>query len=348
METMKVVKLTAIRKLEIMDADPPSRTGDGDVLVRMKTVGVCGSDIHYFVSGRIGTQVVEFPFALGHECAGIVERIGNKVRRVKPGDRVAIDPAIPCHACDQCLAGRRHTCRRLRFLGCPGQAEGCLSEWILMPEKNLYPIPDSISFDEAALAEPLSIGMYAVRLSGVRPGQSIGVLGFGPIGMSVLLTARAVGIARTYVTEKLDPRMSIAEASGAVLALNPDREDVAGRIAEAEPLLLDCVFECCGRQEALDQAVDLLKPGGSLMVIGIPETDRVAFTADKMRRKEIRILNVRRQSNSLQPTLDLLARGALRTDRMVTHRFGLAQSQAAFDLVSAYSDGVMKAMIDVG
>jgi L-iditol 2-dehydrogenase len=217
-----------------------------------------------------------------------------------------------------------------------------------MPGKNLYPIPDSISFDEAALAEPLSIGMYAVRLSGVRPGQSIGVLGFGPIGMSVLLTARAVGIARTYVTEKLDPRMSIAEASGAVLALNPDREDVAGRIAEAEPLLLDCVFECCGRQEALDQAVDLLKPGGSLMVIGIPETDRVAFTADKMRRKEIRILNVRRQSNSLQPTLDLLARGALRTDRMVTHRFGLAQSQAAFDLVSAYSDGVMKAMIDVG
>jgi L-iditol 2-dehydrogenase len=218
---------------------------------------------------------------------------------------------------------------------------------ILMPERNVYPIPDRISFDQAALAEPLSIAMYAVRLSGARPGQSIGILGFGPIGMSVLLTARAIGIERAYVTEKLDPRLSIAEASGAVLAVDPDRDDAVGRIAGAEPLLLDFVFECCGQQEALDQAVDLLKPGGSLLVIGIPETDRVAFTADKMRRKEIRILNVRRQSNALQPTLDLLARGVLRPDRMVTHRFGLAQSQSAFDLVSAYSDGVMKAMIDL-
>jgi L-iditol 2-dehydrogenase len=345
---MKIMRLTGIRSMEMMEVDPPAIMGDSDVLVRMKTVGVCGSDIHYYVSGRIGSQVVEFPFAVGHEGAGIVEATGIGVSRVSPGDRVAIDPAMPCYECDQCLWGRHHTCRNLRFLGCPGQAEGCLAEMILMPERSLYPIPDSVSLDQAAMAEPLSIGLYAVRQSSVRPEHAVGILGFGPIGMSVLIAARTTGVDRIFVTEKIPARLSVAVESGAVLALNPDREDAVAGIAAAEPLLLDVVYECCGRQEAIDQAIDLLKPGGRLMVIGIPETDRLAFSADKMRRKEISIVNVRRQSGALQPTLDLLASGRMCADRMITHRFSLQESRSAFDLVAAYSDGVMKAMIDIG
>jgi L-iditol 2-dehydrogenase len=345
---MKIMRLTGIRRMEMMEVDPPSLLTDSDVLVRMNTVGVCGSDIHYYVSGRIGTQIVEFPFAVGHEGAGLVVDVGARVSRVKLGDRVAIDPAMSCCECDQCLMGRHHTCRKLRFLGCPGQAEGCLSELILMPERNLYPIPACISFDQAALAEPLSIGLYAVRQSDVRPSHAIGILGFGPIGMSVLLAARANGVDRIFVTEKITARLSLADASGAVLALNPDREDPVARIAASEPLLLDVVYECCGQQEAIDQAVDLLKPGGKLMVIGIPEIERLSFTADKMRRKEISIINVRRQSGAFQPTLDLLAAGSLNADRMITHRFSLPECQSAFDSVAAYSDGVMKAMIDIG
>ncbi len=348
MKTMRIMRLTGIRRMEMMEVEPPIVSSGSDVLVRMTTVGVCGSDIHYYVSGRIGAQVVDYPFAVGHEGAGVVEEIGSGVVRVKPGDRVAIDPAMSCYECDQCLRGRHHTCRNLRFLGCPGQAEGCLSELVLMPERSLFPIPDGISLDQAALAEPLSIGLYAVRKSNVLPEEVAGILGFGPIGMSVLTAARATGVGRIFVTEKIRTRLSLAEASGAVMALNPDREDVVAGIAAAEPLLLDVVYECCGQQEAIDQAIDLLKPGGRLMVIGIPEIERLSFTADKMRRKEISIVNVRRQSGALQPTLDFLAEGRMCTDGMITHRFPLSECRSAFDLVAAYSDGVMKAMIDIG
>lgn len=282
---MKSIKLTGIRQMEMMEVPTPSILNEHDVLIKMKTLGVCGSDIHYYTTGRIGSQVVEYPFAVGHEGAGRVEKVGSKVTRVKPGDRIAIEPAMPCWECDQCLAGRHHTCRNLKFLGCPGQAEGSLSEFIVMPETSCYPIPDHMTYDEAAISEPLAIGVYAVRQSVPMKGAAVGILGFGPIGMSVLLPALAMGAAKVYVTDKIDARLSIAQENGAFLTANPDREDVVNRITGSEPALLDVVFECCGQQEAMDEAVQLLKPGGKLMIIGIPEFDRWSFEADLARRK---------------------------------------------------------------
>ena len=135
---MKAMRLTGISKMEMFEVPDPKITNDTDVLIRMTNVGVCGSDVHYYVSGKIGDQVVAYPFTVGHEGAGIVEKIGIAVKHVKPGDRIAIDPAMPCWQCDQCKAGRSHTCRKLRFLGCPGQAEGCLSEYIVMPETSCF------------------------------------------------------------------------------------------------------------------------------------------------------------------------------------------------------------------
>jgi L-iditol 2-dehydrogenase len=129
---MKSAKLTGIREIELLEVPDPKIINSTDVLIKMTTVGVCGSDMHYFTTGRIGDQVVAYPFTIGHEGAGIVENVGSDVTRVKPGDRIAIDPAMPCGQCDQCKAGRSHTCRKLRFLGCPGQAEGCLSEYIVI------------------------------------------------------------------------------------------------------------------------------------------------------------------------------------------------------------------------
>jgi L-iditol 2-dehydrogenase len=279
---MKMMKLTGIREMEMMEVPMPAILKDTDVLIRMKVLGVCGSDIHYYVSGRIGSQVVEYPFAVGHEGAGQVQAVGKGVTRVKPGDRIAIEPAMPCWECDQCLAGRPHTCRRLKFLGCPGQAEGSLSEYIVMPETSCYTIPDTLSYDQAAISEPLSIGLYAVRQSIPMEGTRAGILGFGPIGMSVMLAARALGAREVFVTDKIDERLEIAAGEGAALTANPDREDVVGKINQGESGTLDMVFECCGQQEALDQAVDLLKPGGKLMVIGIPEFDRWSFKASSM------------------------------------------------------------------
>ncbi len=338
--------LTGIRQMELKEVSTPAILNDRDVLIKMKILGVCGSDIHYYVSGKIGSQVVQYPFTVGHEGAGEVETVGKGVSMVKPGDRIAIEPAMPCWECDQCLAGRPHTCRNLRFLGCPGQAEGSLSEYIVMPETSCFKIPDEMSYDEAAISEPLAIGLYAVKQSIPMKGARVGILGFGPIGMSVMLPALAMGAKEVYVTDKIDERLLIAERSGANLTANPDREDVVKKITGEVPELLDVVFECCGQQDAIDNAVDLLKPGGKLMVIGIPEFERWSFPADISRRKELCIQNVRRQNEAVQPALDMMASGEISVDAMATHRFSFEKSKEAFDLVAAYGDGVMKAMID--
>lgn len=347
---MKAMKLTGIRRMEMMEVPAPEIRCDTDVLIRMSVVGVCGSDVHYYVDGRIGSQVVRYPFTVGHEGAGVVEAVGSAVTRVKPGDRIAVEPAMPCFVCDQCLAGRQHTCRKLKFLGCPGQAEGCLSEYLVMPETSCFPIPDSMSMEEAAISEPLAIGVYAVKLSGVRmQGKKIGILGSGPIGLSVLMPSKAQGASGIYVTDKIDERLALAREAGADWCGNPDREDIVSAINSAEPAQLDVVFECCGQQPAMDQAIDLLKPGGKLMLIGIPATlDRVSFEIDKLRRKEIAIQNVRRQNHCVQPALDMLERRDFDVNVMVTHHFSFDQTKEAFDLLADYRDGVVKAMVEIG
>jgi len=344
---MKTMVLSGIRQMEMIERPMPELINDTDVLIKMKVMGVCGSDIHYYTTGKIGSQVVEYPFAVGHEGAGQVIEIGNKVTHVIVGDRIAVEPAMPCFQCDQCLAGRPHTCRKLKFLGCPGQAEGCLSEYIVMPETSCFPIPNSMSYDEAAISEPLAIGVYAVRMAHmVFTGKSVGILGFGPIGMSVLLALQAKGAKKIYVTDKIDGRLEIPEKSGARWTGNPDKEKIVIKIEESEPALLDVVFECCGQQEAVDQAIDLLKPGGKLLIIGIPEFDHWSFSVDKLRRKEICIQNIRRQNHSVDETLEMIAGKKVDVITMATHRFNFKNTKEAFDLVAGYKDGVMKAMID--
>ena len=343
---MKSMMLTGIREMEMQEVPTPMLVKDSDVLIKLKVVAVCGSDVHYYVSGKIGSQVVQYPFPVGHECAGVVERVGKAVTRVKPGDRIAIEPAMPCGECDQCKSGRPHTCRKLTFLGCPGQADVSLSDYIVMPEQSCFHIPDHMSFDQAAISEPLAIGLYALNRSIPMQGAHVGILGFGPIGMSVMLPALALGASAVYVSDKIDERLKIAQENGAVLTANPEREDVVEKIAGKVPELLDVVFECCGQQDAIDTAVDLLKPGGKLMVIGIPEFDRWSFPVDKSRHKELCIQNVRRQNEAVQPALDMMADGEISVSAMTTHRFSFENTKEAFDLVAAYGDGVMKAMID--
>jgi L-iditol 2-dehydrogenase len=343
---MNSMMLTGIREMEMREVADPILVNDKDVLIKMKVIGVCGSDVHYYKTGKIGSQVVSYPFPVGHEGAGEIVKIGKSVQKLKPGDRIAIEPAMPCFECDQCKAGRTHTCRKLKFLGCPGQADGCLSDYIVMPESSCFPIPDTMSYDEAALSEPLAIGLYAVNSSVPMKDAKIGILGFGPIGMSVLLAARAKGASRAFVTDKVDERLSQAQENGALYTGNPDTRDIVKEVSQLEPELLDVVFECCGQQEAIEQAIDILKPGGKLMIIGIPEFDRWSFPVDKLRRKEVTIQNVRRQNETLDETLDLISTNKVNVKEMATHRFLFEDSKAAFDLVSEYKDGVMKAMID--
>jgi len=337
--------LDGLMSMKMIQADKPQIVDSKDVLIRMTHVGVCGSDVHYYTTGRIGSQVVEYPFAVGHEGAGIIEAIGDLVTNVKVGDNVAIDPSTPCLVCDQCMQGRHHTCRKNIFLGCPGQAEGCLSDYIVMNENSCVPIPSNMSLEEAALIEPLSIGVYACKLSQPHKDFTIGILGFGPIGMSVMMAYKAIGARAFYVTDKIDARLSAAIQLGAIKTININELDPIEVVKQEEPLLLDVVFECCGQQEAVNQALKILKPGGKLMMVGIPEVDKICFDMDLMRRKELCVQNVRRQNNCVQEAIDLVANGKIQVKNMSTHHFSLEETKKAFDLVHTYQDGVMKAMI---
>lgn len=333
--------------MELRDRPAPEIKAPDEVLIKMTSIGVCGSDIHYYKTGKIGSQVVKYPFTVGHECAGIIEKIGSSVKRVKPGDLVAVEPAMACGKCDQCIAGRPHTCRKLRFLGCPSQAEGCLAEYLVMPQECCFPVGKGMSSARAALSEPLAIGFYAARKAMPLKGAHIAILGCGPIGLSVMVCARLMGALRIYMTDPIRERLQVAAQNGAHWTGNPGAGDVVETISSIRPQLMDVVFECCGEPSALDQAVELLKPGGKLMLVGIPATDRISIVIDKARRKELCLQNVRRQCDCLHPTLNLMQTGKINADFMITHRFGFERAREAFELVAGYSDGVVKAMINI-
>jgi L-iditol 2-dehydrogenase len=253
---------------------------------------------------------------------------------------------MPCHECDQCLSGRQHTCRKIRFLGCPGQAEGCLREYIILPESSCIPLPSELGPDHGAISEPLAIGVYSVKKAGKTAGLDTGILGFGPIGMSVMLALKAAGSGRIMVSEKIDGRLAIAEREGADVLINPLKDSVRERVSREAPLGLDIVFECCGQQETMDEAVKILKPGGKLVVVGIPEFENWSVNVEDTRRKEISIQFIRRQVDCVEAAIELMRSGKADTGNMVTHRFRLEEAKEAFDMVAAYRDGVMKAMID--
>jgi len=344
---MKAVFLTAPGKFVLQNIPAPSLDKPTDVLLKIQAVGVCGSDIHYFKSGKIGDQIVQYPWIVGHECAAIVEAVGSAVTAVKPGDLVAIDPLVACGVCDQCRSNRRHTCRNQRFLGCPGQMQGCLSEYLIMPADCCFPFTKRVSLNDAVLAEPLSIGVYAVSLMNQRQDTStaIGILGCGPIGLCVMTAAQAAEVKAIYATERLDYRLAAASRLGAAWIGNAEKVDVVAGVLGQQPCGLDAVFDCSGDQQAFDQAIQLLKPGGTFFIVGIPDTDRISFDISSMRRKEIAIQNVRRQNECVEKAIALIESGKIKTEALVTHQFALSQTQEAFEAVADYRDGVIKGVI---
>jgi L-iditol 2-dehydrogenase len=344
---MKAAFLTGLRQIAVADAPDPRLIHPRDVLVRVDSVGICGSDMHYYSTGHVGPAVIEFPFVVGHECGGTIVEVGAEVDDLGPGQLVAIEPSIHCGKCDQCLRGRHHTCRNQRFLGTPGQLSGGLVEYLVMPAECCFPVPESMTADQAALIEPLAIAVYTQRMAAAQDGAQIGILGCGPIGLSVLLALRAAGEYSIYCSEPIAERLAAARRCGAEWAGNPHKEDVVAEIAKRAPQGLDFVFECAGQQEALNQAAELLKPGGTLLIVGIPETECVSLPIHTMRRKELTIRNVRRQNHCVLPAIDLLATGKIKMDQLATHHFPLAETHAAFDMVANYRDGVIKAIIRV-
>jgi len=333
---MRAAFLTDIERIEVGSRKVVSIHNPRDVLIRVKTVGICGSDIHYYKSGKIGGQHVQFPFIVGHEAGGEVVDTGAEVTHVQPGDKIAIEPSVACHQCEQCRMGRIHTCLNNLFLGCPGQLDGALQEYLVMPEKNCIKLPDTLNFEHGAISEPLAIGVYAWKRSGAEPSHQVGILGYGPIGASVHYAGLYNGVENFFVADPINDRIKIAVQNGAE----------AGKDAKSYENL-DVVFECCGDQSAMLDAIEMLRPGGKLVIIGIPDMDKIVFNIHDLRRKEIDIINIRRQVGCVEEALTILASGQVDYSRFVSHRFELNDTALAFDIVANYRDGVMKAMINL-
>lgn len=344
---MKAYALTGIEKFELTEIPKPEIKDGKDILLKVAYTGICGSDIHYYKYGGIGGQRIQYPWIIGHECTAVVEQTGTGVTKLKPGDRVVVDPLISCGTCPQCRAGRSHTCLNAKFMGCPGQIQGCLAEYIVMPENSCFRLDPETSLSEAVIIEPLSIGIFSVELLGKNPPKDIGIFGAGPIGLSVLIALKHAGFDSVCVTDKINNRLAAAEKYGAVLTGNPEQTDIVKDIICKCPSGLDALFECCGDQEALNQAVEVLKPGGKLLIIGIPPEEHVWFDISKIRRKEINIQNVRRQNNCMDKAVEIFRNSRLNAGKLVTHIHRFEDTPAAFENVKNYKDGVIKAVIQI-
>jgi L-iditol 2-dehydrogenase len=317
----------------------------GWVRIRMRYAGVCGSDIHYYAAGRIGDQVVEYPFVLGHEGSGEIRDGGGLFAKDAP---VYIEPAICCHTCDQCLGGRENTCRNLKFLGNPLELSGCMCEEIVLPPECVFPLPSWMSLEEAVLLEPLSIGIHSVGLSRAQQGCRAAIVGAGPIGLVVLLALSELHPSQVLASEPVGERRNAAETLGAHASYDPGTNGSHGAIFEASNGGVDVAFECAGTQKSIDDATRMLRPGGTLVLIGIPEAaDRIWYDPHLMRRREITVVNVRRQNRATERALSLLERRRDAPAVLLTHRFPPRRAKEAFDLVHRKADSAIKVLIDL-
>ena len=344
----KAVFLVDKARLEVGETQKPVLVEPDDVLIRIKSVGVCGSDRHYFIDGCIGSQIVDFPQIMGHECAGVIEQVGPAVTRVKPGDRVAIEPQVACGKCSFCQSGNQNFCLNLKFLGIPGEMHGCMQEFLAMPQQNVYLVPPGLSLEDAVIAEPLAISLHGIKLCGISGGMSVATLGSGTMGLLTLSGSKASGATTAFATDKIPERVEMARKMGADVAWNPDKTDIVQQIMDCtNGLGVDAAFECAGDPQALLQCLEITRKGGVVGLVGIysPEI-MVQLNSETMRRKGLRLQNVRRQVHQTENALRMIAAGQVDADTLITHRFDYRQSNQAYDLVSNYKDGVVKAIIN--
>ena len=343
---MRVSRLHGIRDLRLEEAVRPI-PGPGEALLRVASVGTCGSDVHYYVEGRIGDQVVTAPIVMGHEFSAWVAGLGDGVKGLDVGQLVAVEPAIHCGECESCQHGHPNLCPNVRFCGTP-PIDGVFGEYTVMPAENCFPLPEGFTADEGAMLEPLGIAIHAVDLAHLKPGETIAVLGAGPIGLLTAAVAKAGGAGEIYMTEPLAHRRQFALDYVADVALNPDDTDV---VAEIKQLTggrgVDVAFEAAGAPETPDQSAAMVRPGGKVVLAGIPSDDTTTFTASTIRRKGLTIKLVRRMKHTYPRAIRLVQRGMVDVRSLATHAFPLEQIAEAFELVAAYDDGVLRAIIRV-
>jgi L-iditol 2-dehydrogenase len=348
LRTMRAARLHGIRDLRLEDLPRPT-PGPGKVLLKVASVGTCGSDVHYYVDGRIGEQVVTAPIIMGHEFSAWVAELGAGVEGLEIGQLVAVEPAIHCGECESCQHGHPNLCPDVRFCGTP-PVDGVFAEYTVMPAKNCFPLPPGFGSVEGAMLEPLGIAIHAIDLAHLKPGQTVAVLGAGPIGLLTAAVAKASGANAIYMTEPLAYRRQFALNYVANAALNPyeDGTDVVTEIMRlTDGRGVDVAFEAAGASETPDQAAALARPGGKVIVAGIPSDDTMTLTASTIRQKGLTIKLVRRMKHTYPRAIRMVQTGMVDVKSLVTHIFPLERIAEAFEMVAGYDNGVLRAIIQV-
>jgi L-iditol 2-dehydrogenase len=346
---MLAARLHGPRDLRVERVPHPGRPGRGEVLLRVKVTGLCGSDLHSYADARIGDTPIEAPLVLGHEFSAVVEAVGpdasdGAFAPLRAGTRVAVDPAQPCHRCESCERGHPNLCRRLHFCGNYPDG-GSLCQWMHMPARCCFPVPRALDDTEAALLEPLGVAVHAIDLARVRVAASVAILGAGPIGLLLLQVARLAGADPVFVSDRLPWRLRLAELWGAI-PVPCGREDAVERVAkETQGRGVDVAIEAAWGDQSVEQAAEMARLGGRLVLVGIPGDDRLALKHSTARRKGLTILMSRRMKHVYRRALRLAEQGRVDLNGLVSHRFPLTRAADAFRLNAAYADRVVKVMV---
>ncbi|MBR1560417.1 MAG: NAD(P)-dependent alcohol dehydrogenase [Clostridia bacterium] len=340
----KTFYMTDIEKIEVGEAPMPV-AGPDDVIIKVQSVGVCGSDLHYYRSGSIGDFKVEFPFILGHEAAGIVAEVGENVRTLAPGDRVCMEPGVPCMKCEECLSGHYNLCKDVRFWATPPY-DGVLSEYIVHPAAFTFKLPDNMSFTEGALVEPLAIGLHACNQGGVKLGQTVVIMGAGCIGLVSLLAARAYGATQVVVGDVIDKRLEKAAELGAI-PVNTKSEDIVAKVMElTDGRGADVCIDCAGFSSTVDNCLSAARPAGTVIIVGLGE-DRVnGFNTSVMSTKELTVKSIFRYRNLYPTAINAIADGRINVGAIVSHRFTFDDTINAFATCHRDIRNVVKGVIE--
>ena len=341
---MKALVLEKVRELNIRDIELEEELGPLDVRIKIHTVGICGSDIHYFAHGRIGPFVVEQPMVLGHEASGVVLEIGTGVEHLKPGDRVCMEPGIPDPNSRAARLGMYNLDPKVRFWATP-PIHGCMRETVVHPAAFTFKLPEGISMEEGAMVEPLAIGMHAATRAKIAPGDLALVHGAGTIGLVTALAALAGGCSRVLVSDVKQGKLDLMSRLEGVRTVNVLREDLGALVeAETEGWGVDLIFECSGSEKVILGLFDHLRPGGRVVQVGMP-VQPTALDIVKAQAKEATMVTIFRYAHMYPRALALLAGGKIDLKPFITDRFPFAEAKQAFEWSLDMPDRSVKAVI---
>jgi L-iditol 2-dehydrogenase len=343
-QTMKAAIMHNTREIRIEELPVPT-IGQGEVLVKVMAVGICGSDLHYYTHGRIGKYVVEKPIILGHECAGDIAAVGSHVSRFKVGDRVAVEPGVTCGHCEACKEGRYNLCPDVQFLATP-PVDGAFVQYIKIREDFVFSIPDELSYEEAALIEPFSVGIHAATRTKLQPGSTIAIMGMGPVGLMAVAAAKAFG-ADTIIVTDLEPlRLDAAKQMGATHIINVRDQDPVREVKQiTNGQGVDVAWETAGNPKALQSALGSLRRGGKLAIVGLPAQDEIPLNVPFIADNEVDIYGIFRYANTYPKGIKFLAAGIVDATKLITDKYALDQTQEAMERALNYKSECLKVIV---